>query len=246
MKRAPDYTILRTFGCLCYPFLRPCANHKLSFRSKPCIFIGYGGNKKGYQCLDPTTNKVYLSRSVIFYETHFSAKSKSISQGSCKVTASSGESLVFLPSSSLGQFDLPCSPSISLSHDATPSIDPAPQQIHSTESTPNNAENNLMQLDTATHPTTQSPNLPSQQHSISEIPATKSITTNLETTLDHSIPTSDHISQLQEISSSPAQPANRILTRSQTGTLKPKQFPDFKLFHTIKYPLSALLTFALP
>jgi len=240
MKRAPNYTILRTFGCLCYPLLRPYANHKLSFRSKPCIFIGYGGNQKGYRCPDPTTNKVYLSRSVIFDETHFPAKSKSISQGSCKVTASSGESLVFLPSSSPGQFDLPCSPSISLSNDVTPSIDPAPQQIPSTESTSNNA------LDTATNPTTQSPSLPSHQNSILEIPATDPITTSPETTLDHFIPTSDHTSQLQEISSSLAQPANRILTRSQTGTLKPKHFPGFKLFHTIKYPISALLTFALP
>jgi transposase InsO family protein len=48
MKKDPDYTLLRAFGCLCYPLLRPYASHKLSFRSKPCIFIGYGGNQKGY------------------------------------------------------------------------------------------------------------------------------------------------------------------------------------------------------
>lgn len=87
MKREPDYTSLRAFGCLCYPLLCPYANHKLSFRSKPCIFIGYGGNQKGYRCLDPTTHKVVLSRSVIFDETQFPAKNKSISQGSCNVTA---------------------------------------------------------------------------------------------------------------------------------------------------------------
>jgi hypothetical protein len=168
------------------------------------------GNKKGYRCLDRTTNKFYLSQSVIFDETHFPAKSKFISQGSCKVTASSSESLVFLPSSPLVQFDLPLSPFTSLSNDAlthlnaaTPSIDPVPQQIHSTESTPNNAKNNLMQLDIATHPTTQSPNSSSQQNSTSEITATNSVTTNPETTLYHSILTSVHISQLQEISSSP-------------------------------------------
>ena len=43
-KKSPDYTNLKAFGCLCYPLLRPYANHKLSFRSKPCIFIGYDGN----------------------------------------------------------------------------------------------------------------------------------------------------------------------------------------------------------
>jgi hypothetical protein len=47
-KKEPDYTLLRTFGCLCYPLLRPYAAHKLSFRSKPCIFIGYGANQRGY------------------------------------------------------------------------------------------------------------------------------------------------------------------------------------------------------
>jgi hypothetical protein len=97
MKRAPDYTLLRTFGCLCYPLLRPYANHKLSFRSKPCIFIGYRGNQKGYRCLDPTNNKIFLSWSVISDETQFPAQSKSISLGSCQVTATSDDPLVFLP-----------------------------------------------------------------------------------------------------------------------------------------------------
>jgi len=78
MQRSPDYTVLRTFGCLCYPLLRPHATHKLSFRSKPCIFIGNGGNHKEYLFLDPTTNKVFLSRHVIFDETQFPAKAKSI------------------------------------------------------------------------------------------------------------------------------------------------------------------------
>lgn len=54
------YTSLQAFGCLCHPLLRPYANHKLSFISKPCIFIEYGSNQKGYRCLDPTTQKVFF------------------------------------------------------------------------------------------------------------------------------------------------------------------------------------------
>jgi len=120
MKRELDYTFLRSFCCFCYPFLRPYANHKLSFRSKPCIFIGYGVNQKGYRCLDPNTNKVFLSRSVVFDETQFPAKSKSISHGSCRVTATSDEPLVCLP--------IPHSSSSSLeSQSAIP--DPATQLI---------------------------------------------------------------------------------------------------------------------
>jgi len=30
---APDYTLLRTFGCACYPLLRPYNRYKLDFRS---------------------------------------------------------------------------------------------------------------------------------------------------------------------------------------------------------------------
>jgi hypothetical protein len=37
----PSYSELRTFGCACYPYLRPYEDHKLAFRSKQCIFIGY-------------------------------------------------------------------------------------------------------------------------------------------------------------------------------------------------------------
>ena len=38
---APNYSKLKIFGCLCYPWLRPYSAHKLDTRSKPCVFIGY-------------------------------------------------------------------------------------------------------------------------------------------------------------------------------------------------------------
>jgi hypothetical protein len=71
-NQPPDYTKLRVFGCLCYPLLRPYGLHKLEYRSKPCIFLGY--QYAGYKCLDPVTNKVYLSLHVVFDETSFPAK----------------------------------------------------------------------------------------------------------------------------------------------------------------------------
>jgi hypothetical protein len=69
-KKSPDYTNLKTFGCLCYPLLRPYTNHKLSFRSKSCIFIGYGGNQRGYKCLDPKTHKVGQLGRVLLHHHH--------------------------------------------------------------------------------------------------------------------------------------------------------------------------------
>jgi hypothetical protein len=45
--------------------------HKLEFRSKPCVFIGYSSHHKGYKCLDLETGRVYISRDVIFDEAVF-------------------------------------------------------------------------------------------------------------------------------------------------------------------------------
>ncbi|KAJ9538837.1 hypothetical protein OSB04_031570 [Centaurea solstitialis] len=67
----PNYLKLRSFGCLCYPWLRPYAQHKLDTRSLPCIFVGYSSTQSAYYCLDPTTHKIYVSRHVRFVETSF-------------------------------------------------------------------------------------------------------------------------------------------------------------------------------
>ena len=37
----PDYRTLKTFGCACYPLLRPYNQHKLDFKSTCCLFLGY-------------------------------------------------------------------------------------------------------------------------------------------------------------------------------------------------------------
>ncbi|PWA35905.1 ribonuclease H-like domain-containing protein [Artemisia annua] len=65
----PDYSFLRTFGCLCYPHLYP--NHKLEPRATPSIYLGQASNHRGYRCLDLNTNKIILSRHVTFDETVF-------------------------------------------------------------------------------------------------------------------------------------------------------------------------------
>ncbi|KAL4574289.1 hypothetical protein LXL04_021117 [Taraxacum kok-saghyz] len=70
-KTLPNYTKLRCFGCLAYPWLRPYNNHKLQPRSKPCIFIGYSSTQSAYHLIDPTTSKIYTSRHVHFVEDTF-------------------------------------------------------------------------------------------------------------------------------------------------------------------------------
>lgn len=70
-NETPNYEKLRVFGCLCFPWLRPYASHKLDSRSTPCVFLGYSPSQSVYFCLDRTTSKIYTSRHVLFHETVF-------------------------------------------------------------------------------------------------------------------------------------------------------------------------------
>ncbi|KAF5199311.1 Retrovirus-related pol polyprotein from transposon tnt 1-94 [Thalictrum thalictroides] len=66
--QSPSYVDLRTFGCACYPHLGDYVTNKLLPRSVECVFLGYSPHHKGYRCLDPVTNRVYISRHVRFDE----------------------------------------------------------------------------------------------------------------------------------------------------------------------------------
>jgi hypothetical protein len=71
LKETPDYNSLRTFGCACWPNLRPYNNHKLSFQSIQCVFLGYSQFHKGFKCLEPKSGHVYISWDVVFDESVF-------------------------------------------------------------------------------------------------------------------------------------------------------------------------------
>jgi hypothetical protein len=70
-NQKPDYSFLKIFGCACWPNLRPYNTHKLAFRSKLCVFLGYSTMHKGYKCLEVASGRVYISRDVIFDEGVF-------------------------------------------------------------------------------------------------------------------------------------------------------------------------------
>ncbi|CAN1263351.1 Retrovirus-related Pol polyprotein from transposon TNT 1-94 [Linum perenne] len=67
----PDYSLLKTFGCLCFPWLRPYAANKLDVKSSPSVFLGYSVQHKGYFCLNLNSMKIQVSRHVIFDESTF-------------------------------------------------------------------------------------------------------------------------------------------------------------------------------
>ena len=70
-KQPPDYSKLKVFGCHCFPWLQPYAHSKLEAKSKSCTFLGYSLQHKGYRCLDPLTNRIYISRHVVFDESTY-------------------------------------------------------------------------------------------------------------------------------------------------------------------------------
>ncbi|GAB2288160.1 hypothetical protein Dimus_037980 [Dionaea muscipula] len=61
----PNYSSLRVFGCLCCPWLRPYAQHKLDQRSRPYLFLGYSNEHHSYICFDPHDTKIHYSRHVV-------------------------------------------------------------------------------------------------------------------------------------------------------------------------------------
>jgi len=56
------------FGCTCFILHPHVKRNKLSSQSAICVFLGYGESKKGYRCFDPITQKLYVSRHVVFLE----------------------------------------------------------------------------------------------------------------------------------------------------------------------------------
>jgi hypothetical protein len=67
----PSYEHLRLFGCTCYPNTTATAPHKLSPRFTRCVFLGYSADHKGYRCLDLSTNRLIVSRHMVFDEDSF-------------------------------------------------------------------------------------------------------------------------------------------------------------------------------
>ncbi|KAK9125440.1 hypothetical protein Scep_014286 [Stephania cephalantha] len=69
-QQPPDYSILKVFGCACYPYKRPYNAHKYQFRSEKRLFLGYSSIHKGYKCLSKT-GRMFISRHVLFDEDEF-------------------------------------------------------------------------------------------------------------------------------------------------------------------------------
>lgn len=71
LHRPPDYTHLKSFGCLAFASNPSKIKDKPHPRGTPCVFIGYPPSQKGYKMLDIATSKAFVSTDVVFVEHIF-------------------------------------------------------------------------------------------------------------------------------------------------------------------------------
>ena len=137
--------------------MRPYNLHKLAFRSKKCIFLGYSSNHHGYRCLDLTTHRVFSSRDVVFNELDFLAKTTPSLPLPNEVSRSAEH--VLLP--------LPSPPGNSLSFSTLPQADTQPLPIDQTPPTAPPDDTQPLPTD----PTPPIPDLPLTTQLVEPIPA---------------------------------------------------------------------------
>ena len=159
-QSTPNYSRLRVFGCLCYPWLRPYSQHKLSPRSTPCVFLGYSLTQSAYICYDFSSSKFFVSRHVEFHENEFPFNSFLSSTDNSHESSSS----VVHPISTARVYREP------LIISSPPSLDPSPtttEQVPSdngsspsgnTNSTPQETSNVVENIVAATPVPTVAPN----------------------------------------------------------------------------------------
>ncbi|XP_019233146.1 PREDICTED: uncharacterized protein LOC109213773 [Nicotiana attenuata] len=117
-RQPPNYSHLRTFGCLAYATVPIPQRDELQPRAIPCVFLGYPFAKKGYKLYNLNTMKCFVSRDVIFHETCFPFAT-SVPSVSSTIPSSS-------PSSINHQDPIISTPPASPSSHSPPPIPPSP------------------------------------------------------------------------------------------------------------------------
>jgi Reverse transcriptase (RNA-dependent DNA polymerase)/gag-polypeptide of LTR copia-type/GAG-pre-integrase domain len=212
-KKIPDYSHLRILGCLCFSYTRPYNSHKLEPRSMPCVFIGYAHPTKGYKCLHLPTNKVFVSRHVIFHEQRFPFQELQPAQ----------------------QHTAPTSPQVPL-WIATASS--ARQSNNSTVEDPVSART----LHSPAQPNRSSPDpkltsIPAQDSS----PCVSSARNS--PSQPSTCPQPSYYSPTPAPPNSTTQSIHPMVTRSRDNTRIPKQYSDFQIYHTSSSPESEPTSF---
>ncbi|KAH9668818.1 hypothetical protein KPL70_021529 [Citrus sinensis] len=69
-----DHSYLNAFGCYMYVMYNAQERTKLDTKSRRCIFLGYTNGVNGYRLWNPTAQKIFISRGVIFVEEKINCK----------------------------------------------------------------------------------------------------------------------------------------------------------------------------
>lgn len=70
-NKKPQYSHLKSFGCLCYSTTYPKDRNKFSPRARASAFLGYPCGYKGYKIMDSESHSISISRNVNFHEDIF-------------------------------------------------------------------------------------------------------------------------------------------------------------------------------
>lgn len=64
----PNLKNIKIFGCLCFTHVPQVKRDKLDKKAEPGIFIGYSNSSKAYRIFQPRSEKILISRDVVFME----------------------------------------------------------------------------------------------------------------------------------------------------------------------------------
>lgn len=86
-----DLSFFRIFGCKAMAKVPDALRKKFDKKSMECIFVGYAENQKGYRLLQKSTNKLIISRDVVFFEDQMAGQNTS--NDDSMMTVSHGDDL---------------------------------------------------------------------------------------------------------------------------------------------------------
>jgi len=67
-SKKPNVSHFKVFGCIAYVHVPDEKRSKLDPKAEKCIFIRYFLEQKGYRCFNPSTQKLQVSKDVVFNE----------------------------------------------------------------------------------------------------------------------------------------------------------------------------------
>ena len=79
-QQKPNLNCIRRFGCKAYIAIPKERRQNLDGKAKDLIFVGYEEGTKGYRLLDTATDRITISRYVIFIEGDSHSNQSTIAQ----------------------------------------------------------------------------------------------------------------------------------------------------------------------